>query len=157
VNSVEHLRAKVLQQTGIAIDPSDPLVAVLVASAEQAEQVGNRLLRRVSVTRVVLASAATSLLLAGVAAWATWQIAESQARAERAEWLRQQADPRTAALLRSEQGQAALRLAELGVAELLANCAGRSSWKVTAGYCVPQIADGRPDGFNITPRSHVHR
>src|SRR5215217_3427275 len=103
VNRIERLRSNILQQTGIAIDPSDPLVAVLVASADQAEEVGNRLLRRVSVTRAVLASAATSMMMCAVTAWGTWQVAESRARAERAEWLRQQADPRTAALLRSEQ------------------------------------------------------
>ena len=153
MSPVERLRAKVLQQTGIAIDANDPLVAVLVASTEQAEEVGNRLLRRVSVTRAVLASAATSLLMSGGAAWATWQVADSRARAERAEWLRQQADPRTAALLRSEQGRAALRLAELGVAEILVKCAGRSSWQMSKGYCVPKKADGRPDGFNVTLRS----
>lgn len=149
VASVDRLRTKVLQQTGIAIDATDPLLAVLVASAEQTEEVGDRLLHRVSATRTIVASAATSLVMCAATAWMTWHVAESRARAERAEWLRQQADPRTAALLRSEQGRAALRLAELGVASLLANCNGRRSWQVIGGYCVPRTAAGKPDGFSV--------
>ena len=80
-------------------------------------------------------------------------MAEQRFGAERAEWLRQQSDPRLAALLHSEQGRAGLRLAELGVAALLLNCNGRRSWRIQDGYCVLVTADGLPDGFRaVTQR-----
>lgn len=150
MNAVERLRATIFERTGIAIQPDDPIVAVLVASTFQAEQVGRQLLRRTSPARAVLLCAATGLVFGGAGAWAAWEVAANQARAERAEWLRQQADARTAALLRSEQGRAGLHLAELGVATVLARCDGRASWRVAAGYCIPTTADGKPDGFRFS-------
>ncbi len=149
VNDMSSLRAAIFERTGIAIDEKDPIMAVLVASAEQTEQIGARLLKRTNSVRIVLASGALMLLAAGVASWATWEAAERQALAERADWLRQQSDPHTAALLRSREGKAGLQLAALGVADLLANCRGRSSWRIQDGYCVPLAPDGRPDGFRI--------
>lgn len=68
---------------------------------------------------------------------------------QRTEWLRQQSNPRLAALLMSEEGRAGMRLAEAGVARLLAKCNGRGSWRVQDGYCVPMRPDGRPDGFKL--------
>lgn len=149
VKDINRLRATIFECTGIAIDEKDPIMAVIVASAQQTEEIGTRLLSRTNPVRVVVASAGLALLFAATSSWATWQIAQSNARAELAEWLRQQSDPRTAALLRSEQGRAGLRLAQLGVASVLANCNGRRSWQVTDGYCVPRTADGQPDGFSV--------
>ncbi len=42
-----------------------------------------------------------------------------------------------------------MRLAELGVAALLANCNGRRSWRVQEGYCIPITPQGLPDGFRV--------
>src|SRR4051794_31898909 len=105
---MECLRATIFERTGIAVGADDPLMAVLVASELQADEVGRRLLARASPVRAVLLSTVAGLLFGGIGAGGGWEIAASQARAERAEWLRQQADPRTAALLRSEQGRAGL-------------------------------------------------
>jgi hypothetical protein len=149
VNDMSRLRAVIFERTGIAVEEKDPIMAVLVASSCQAEEIGSRLLRRTSPVRVVLASSTIALLFGAICSWATWQIAQSEARVERTDWLRQQADPRTAALLRSEQGRAALRLAELRVANILANCSGRPSWQVIGGYCIPKTSDGKPDGFTV--------
>lgn len=149
MKEVERLRALIFERTGIAVDEKDPMMAVLVASTQQAEEVGTRLLRRIAPVRVVLASSATALLFAAIASWTTWHVAQGEAATERAEWLRQQADPRVSAILRSDQGRAGLRLAELRVASLLANCSGRASWRVSAGYCIPMTADGKPDGFSV--------
>lgn len=143
------LRSLVFERTGIAIDDKDPIMAVLVATAQQSEEIGNRLLRRISPVRVVIASAASAAVFSAFASWATWEIAQSHARIERAEWLHRQADPRTAALVHSRQGKAGLRLAELGVASLLVSCSGGRSWRVQDNYCVPVGPDGRPDGFRI--------
>ena len=67
-----------------------------------------------------------------------------------AQWTRQQADPQLAALLASEEGKAGLRLAELGVAGLLAKCSGRRSWRIQDGYCIPTSPQGLPDGFRAS-------
>lgn len=153
MNDVDRLRATIFERTGIAIDPEDPVVAVLVASTVQAEDVGRRLLRQSNPARAVLLSGIFALAAAAAGAWAAWQVADHQARLARAEWLRQQADPRTAALLASEQGRAGLHLAELGVATLLARCTGRPSWHVASGYCVPRTGTGEPDGFRFSASS----
>lgn len=149
VNETSRLRAAIFERSGIAVDEQDPIMAVLVASAQQTEEIGARLLSRTSPARAVAASAAVAVLFAAISSWATWQVAQSNTRAEIAAWLRQQADPRTAALLRSEQGRAGLRLAHLGVASVLANCNGRPSWEVIGGYCVLKTKDGKPDGFSV--------
>ncbi len=143
------LRAAVFERTGIAIDEDDPIMAVLAASAHQAEEIGSRLLARTSPTRVVAATAAAGLAfaLAGVAVG--WHMGQRQLEEARAEWTRQQANPRLAALVASEEGRAGLRLAELGVAGLLAKCSGRRSWRVQEGYCIPATSEGRPDGFRV--------
>ena len=54
-----------------------------------------------------------------------------------------------ASLLSSDEGRSAIRLADLGVARLLEQCAGRRSWRVQDGYCIPMTPDGRPDGFRV--------
>src|SRR5687767_12179359 len=99
-------------------------MAILAISAEQTEQIGHQLLRRVSVTRAIVASSVAALVFGSITSFATWEVAQSRTTAERAEWLRQQSDARTAALLRSHEGKAGLRLAELGVASLLVKCNG---------------------------------
>ena len=146
VTDTTRLRAAVFEQTGIAIDEKDPLMAVLVATAQQSEEIGDRLLRRISPVRTIIASAASALMFGAFASWATWELAVSHARAE---WLHRQADPRTAALVNSKQGRAGLRLAELGVASLLASCTGGRTWRVQDDYCIPVGPDGRPDSFRI--------
>ena len=35
------------------------------------------------------------------------------------------------------------------VAELLANCSGRPSWRIRNGYCIPATPRGTPDGFRV--------
>lgn len=143
------LRTAVFEQTGIAIDDKDPIVAVIAAFSLQSEEITRRVLRRTSLVRGVVASAAVALVFSGIASWGTWEIARSRNRAEQSEWLRQQADPRFQLLLSSEEGRAGLRLAKLGVAGMLERCNGRDSWRLIAGYCVPATADGRPDGFKV--------
>src|SRR5687768_3452485 len=130
VTDTSKLRAVIFERSGIAVDEKDPIMAVLVASAQQTEEIGTRLLRRSGTARAVLASALVAALAAMVSCWATWQLAESRAREEQANWLRQQADPRIAALIRSAEGRAGLHLAEIGVAKLLAYCSGRRSWRI---------------------------
>jgi hypothetical protein len=152
VTDTARLRADVFEQTGIAIDEKDPIMAVLVASARQAEEIGHRVLTRVSPVRAMAVSAIAAAAAAMVASWTTWQIAQGQSRAERAEWALMQTNPRTSALLRSGQGRAAIRLADLGVARMLADCSGRASWRVVNGYCIPITAAGKPDGFKIIDR-----
>jgi len=149
VMDTRRLRADIFERSGIAVDEHDPIMAVLAVSAQQTEEIGARLLRRTSPVRIVVAVTIAALLFAASAACVAWIVARQHFEAERAEWLRQQSDPRLAALLRSEQGRAGVRLAELRVAALLANCNGRRSWRVQDGYCIPVTPDGRPDGFRV--------
>ena len=143
------LRALIFERTGIAIDERDPIMAVLVASAHQSEEIGSRLLARVSSLRIVAATAATGLVFALAGATATWYAAQGDIEHARASWVRAQSDPRLASLLTSDEGRSAIRLADLGVARFLEKCAGRRSWRVQDGYCIPMTPDGRPDGFRI--------
>ena len=144
------LRAAVFERTGIAIDEQDPIIAVLAVSAQQTEEIGRRLLARTSPVRVVIAMAVAGLVFALAGAGVAWRIAQRHMEEARAEWLRQQSDPRLAALLASEEGKAGVRLAELGVAGLLAKCSGRRSWRIKKGYCIPATPSGQPDGFRVT-------
>jgi hypothetical protein len=143
------LRAAIFERSGIAIDEHDPIMAVLAASAEQTEEIGERLLSRMSPVRIVVAITVTAAIFGSAGTVIGRVLAEQGFGTERAEWLRQQSDPRLTALLQSEQGRAGVRLAELGVAALLANCKGRRSWRVQDGYCIPVAPDGKPDGFRI--------
>ena len=143
------LCAAIFERSGIAVDEHDPIVAVLAASAEQSEEIGERLLRRTGPTRIALAVTVAAAIFAVAGTVAGWVLAEQRFGAERAEWLRQQNDPRLTALLQSEQGRAGARLAELGVAALLANCNGRRSWRIQEGYCIPATPAGLPDGFRV--------
>ena len=149
VMDTRQLRAAVFERTGIAIDENDPIMAVLAISAQQTEDIGARLLARSSPARVATVIAATGLLFALAGGLAGWQVGQRDVKQARAEWTRTQADPRLAALVASEEGRAGLRLAELGVAQLLANCSGRRSWLIRDGYCVPATPQGQPDGFRI--------
>ena len=143
------LRSAVFERTGIAIDEQDPIMAVLAVSAEQTEEIGHRLLARTSPVRVVAATAAAALIFGLAGAAVAWHIGERRLQEARAEWLRQQADPRLAALAASDEGKAGLRLAKLGVAGLLAKCSGRRSWRIKDGYCIPATPNGQPDGFRV--------
>jgi hypothetical protein len=149
VMDTRRLRAAIFERSGIAVDEHDPIMAVLAASAEQTEEIGARLLSRTSPVRVAVAVTVAAAIFAAAGTVIGWVLAEQRFDAKRGEWLRQQSDPRLAALLRSEQGRAGVRLAELGVAALLVNCNGRRSWRVQDGYCVPVTADGQPDGFRV--------
>jgi hypothetical protein len=86
--------------------------------------------------RIVVATAVAALLFAGLGTSGAWYAAQRHLERARADWLGQQADPRRAALLTSDEGKAAVHLAELGVAGLLAKCSGRRP-------------DGRLDGFKL--------
>lgn len=143
------LRAAIFERSGIAVDEHDPIMAVIAASTAQTEEIGARLLSRTSPVRVAAAVTVAAAIFAAAGTVTGWVLAEQRFDAERAEWLRQQNDPRLAALLRSEQGKAGVRLAEIGVAALLVNCSGRRSWHVQDGYCVPVTTDGQPDGFRV--------
>ena len=143
------LRAAIFERSGIAIDEHDPIMAVVAASAEQTEEIGARLLSRASPTRIVAAVSIVAAFFALAGTCTGWFFAKQRFEAERVEWLRLQSDPRLAALLISEQGRAGVRLAELGVAALLANCSGRRSWRVQDGYCIPATPQGMPDGFRV--------
>lgn len=149
VMDASRLRAAVFERTGIAIDEHDPIMAVLAVSAQQTEEIGSRLLARTNPVRVAAATAAVALVFAMTGGVAGWQLGQRSLEEARGEWVRTQADPRRAALLVSDEGRAGLRLAELGVARLLANCSGRRSWRVQEGYCIPATPEGRPDGFRI--------
>jgi hypothetical protein len=143
------LRSAVFERTGIAIDEQDPIMAVLAVSAQQTEEIGHRLLARTSPVRVVAATAGAALIFALAGAAVTWHIGERRLQEARTEWLRQHADPRLAVLAASDEGRAGLRLAELGVAGLLAKCSGRRSWRIKDGYCIPATPNGQPDGFRV--------
>lgn len=143
---MRRLRAAVFERTGIAIEDGDPIMAVLAASAQQTEEIGARLLARTSPVRIALATGIAAALFALIGAVAGWHVGRS-------DLLQAQADPKVARLLVSEEGKAGLRLAELGVAKLLAKCAGRRSWRVQEGYCIPITSEGRPDGFRIDSRN----
>ena len=149
VTDSSRLRAAIFERSGIAVDEHDPIMAVLAASAQQAEEIGARLLKRTEPVRVVAATAITALVFAALGASVAYHVAQRRFESERAEWLREQADPHRAALLASDEGRAALRLAELGVASILVNCTGRRSWRIRDGYCIPVTPDGRPDGFKL--------
>lgn len=149
VTDTRRLRAAVFERTGIAIDEQDPIMAVLAVAAEQTEEIGARLLARTSPARVAVVTAVAAFAFALAGGWMGWHIGQRNLEKARAEWVRAQADPRRAALLASGEGRAGLRLAELGVAELLANCSGRPSWRVREGYCVPATPHGTPDGFRV--------
>ena len=149
VMDTRRLCAAIFERSGIAVDEHDPIVAVLAASAEQTEEIGERLLSRTSPVRIALAVTVAAAIFAAAGTVIGLIVAEQRFGAERAEWLRQQSDPRLTALLQSEQGKAGVRLAEIGVASLLANCNGRRSWRVQDGYCVPVTPQGLPDGFRV--------
>lgn len=149
VTDISRLRAAIFERTGIAVDEDDPIMAVLIASAQQTEEIGARLLNRANPVRIVGATAVVALLFTLMGASGAWYAAQRDLEWARTEWLRQQADPRRAALLASDEGRAAVRLAELGVAGMLAKCNGRRSWRIQDGYCVPIRPDGRPDGFKL--------
>jgi hypothetical protein len=74
-------------RSGIAIDEQDPIMAVLVASAEQTEEIGARLLNRTSPVRIVVATAVVALVFAAIGASAAWYAAQRQLEGSRAEWL----------------------------------------------------------------------
>lgn len=150
VTDVSRLRAAIFERSGIAVDEHDPIIAVLVASAQQSEEIGSRLLARANPVRVVAATAAAALVFALVGGLVGWRMGHGELERARAEWNRQQADPGLAALLASDEGKAGLALAELGVARVLVKCSGRRSWRVQDGYCVPMRPDGRPDGFKLS-------
>ena len=149
VMDTRRLRAAIFERSGIAVDEHDPIIGVLAASAEQTEEIGARLLSRTSPVRVAAAVTVAAAIFAAAGTVIGWVLAEQRFGAERAEWLRQQGDPRRAALLASDEGKAALQLAELGVAGLLAKCSGRRSWRMEDGYCVPVTPQGLPDGFKV--------
>lgn len=149
VMDTRRLRAAVFERTGIAIDEQDPIMAVLAVAAEQSEEIGARLLSRTRPARVALVTAGVALVFALAGCAAGWHMGARGLEEARAEWGRTQANPRVAALLASGEGKAGLRLAELGVARLLADCSGRRSWIVQDGYCIPATPQGRPDGFRI--------
>lgn len=149
VTDARRLRAAVFESTGIAIDEHDPIMAVLAVSAQQTEEIGSRLLARTSPVRVAAATAAVALIFAIAGGVVGWQLGQRSLEEARGEWVRAQADPRRAGLLTSDEGRAGLRLADLGVARLLANCSGRRSWRVQEGYCIPTTPEGHPDGFRI--------
>lgn len=149
MTETSRLRAAVFERTGIAIDEKDPLMAVLAISAQQTEEIGSRLLARTNPLRIVAATAATALVFGLAGGLIGWHMGGGQLEQARAEWNRQQADPRLVALLASDEGKAGLRLAELGVAGLLAKCNGRRSWRLQEGYCIPATANGSPDGFRV--------
>ena len=149
VTDTRRLRAVIFERSGIAIDEHDPIMAVLAASAEQTEEIGARLLRRTNPVHVTVAVTAAAAIFAAAGTGVGWMLAQQRFEAERVEWLRKQSDPRLTALLQSEQGRAGVRLAELGVAALLANCNGRRSWRIQDGYCIPATPQGLPDGFRV--------
>ena len=85
-------------------------------------------------------------------------MAQKHIEVECAEWLRQQSDICLAALFRVEHGRTGVRLAELGVAALIANCSGCRSWRDQDSYCVPLTAeDGHPDGFRVAMAESTRR
>ena len=143
------LRSAVFESTGIAIDEHDPIMAVLAISAQQTEDIGARLLARSSPARVAAATAAIAMMFALAGGVVGWHVGQRSLEEARREWAVRQADPRLAALLASGEGKAGLRLAELGVARLLADCSGRRSWRIRNGYCIPATSQGQPDGFRI--------
>lgn len=151
------LRAAIFERTGVAIDEQDPIMAVLAMSAMQTEEIGAHLLARTRPVRLAAITATTALTFALLGAAVAWHIGQQSAEGAGAHSVRQDADPRRAALLGTEEGKAALRLAELGVATLLLQCTGRRSWRIEDGYCVPMTRDGRPDGFRVTGRVRVAR
>lgn len=149
VMDIARLRTAVFERTGIAVDEKDPIMAVLVVAAEQTEEIGERLLARTGPARVAAVTAVAASAFALVGGWVGLHIGRGHLEQARVEWLQVQADPGRAALLASGEGRAALRLAELGVAELLANCSGRPSWRIRNGYCIPATPRGTPDGFRV--------
>lgn len=150
------LRAAIFERSGIAIDEHDPIMAVLAASAEQTEEIGARLLRRTSPLYLTAAVTVAAAIFAAAGTGVGWILGQQRFEAERVEWLRKQSDPRLTALLQSEQGRAGVRLAELGVAALLANCNGRRSWRIQDGYCIPVTPQGLPDGFRVPESRGLH-
>jgi hypothetical protein len=151
VMDTRRLCAAIFERSGLAVDEHDPIVAVLAASAEQTEEIGERLLSRTSPVRIAVTVTVAAAIFAAAGTWTGWVLALQRFEAERAEWLHQQSDPRLTALLLSEQGRAGVQLAELGVATLLARCDGRPSWRVQEGYCIPKTPEGNPDGFRVDP------
>jgi hypothetical protein len=67
-------------------------MAVLVASAEQTEAIGDRLLGRISPVRVVAATGAAALVFAVAGAMAAWHLAQRHTEEARVQWTREQSD-----------------------------------------------------------------
>ncbi len=150
VMDTSRLRAAVFERSGVAIDENDPIMAVLAVSAEQTEEIGRRLLAKTSPVRIAVVTGSIAFVFATIGAWLAWQVSQRHFEQVHAAWLRQQSDPQRIALLASEEGKAAVQLAELGVARILVRCDGRRSWIIRDGYCVPATPDGRPDGFRVS-------
>jgi len=150
VADTRRLQAAVFERTGIAIDEQDPLMAVLAISAQQTEEIAARLLARTSPGRVATVTATVAFVFAFAGGLVGWRAGQAKLEEARAEWIRNQTDPKLATLVVSDEGKAGLHLAELGVARLLATCSGRRSWRVRDGYCIPASPQGRPDGFRVS-------
>ena len=144
------LLASIFERRGIAIDEHDPIMAVLVASAQQTEEIGAHLLRRMSPGRVEVMMTMAGLLFVAIVSFITWRVDHQLLAFERADWMRHRSDSRLAGLLHSSQGMAAMALAETGVVELLAKCNGRPNWRIEQRYCIPVIPNGKPDGFKVS-------
>src|SRR5207302_10992888 len=84
VSDSRRLRAAIFERSGIAIDEHDPIMAVLIASAEQTEEIGARLLNRTSPVRIVVATAVAALLFTAIGASGGWYAAQRQFEGSRA-------------------------------------------------------------------------
>ena len=134
------LCAAIFERSGIAVDEHDPIVA----DDDAKLRVGMRaslaqLHQRLGVTTVYVTHDQTEAMTLGqrVAVMRDGKILQC----DRPQALYARPD---------KEGKAGLHLAELGVAQLLAKCSGRRSWRIKDGYCIPVTPQGLPDGFRVS-------
>ena len=78
VMDTRRLCAAIFERSGIAVDEHDPIVAVLAASAEQTEEIGERLLSRTSPVRIVVAVTVAAAIFAAAGTVTGWVLAEQR-------------------------------------------------------------------------------
>lgn len=133
---VSHLQAAILKHGGLRVDKDDPLLAVLATFVHLQEGQDRR--ARMSTLQPWLILI-VSMILTSALGFLAGRMTSSDG------------EPHSSGVMlpAGSQGDAAAALARTGVAEILAKCSGRKSWKQKDGYCVPMTESGKPDGYRL--------
>jgi hypothetical protein len=126
---------RVAAQHGIKLERDDPILSTVLLNEVVLEETVKRLSQRLPQARwwvVAWLVVMTCLGMAGLGGY----------------WLGYQRGSEDQAVLQGSQGQAAVRLAEMGVAQDLANCEGRG-WIKRNGRCYVSPVEGQVYGWRV--------